>query len=101
LFLRSALDQHPNLEVELVNEHHTTLSGGVTSDQTSAILIAGRTGRKHTDEDMVLEPKAGYIRSLQQFVKRYTRGRKAMTKEEARSIILNTISLDSILNDTD
>ncbi|MFW9812284.1 MAG: hypothetical protein ACFFF9_07460 [Candidatus Thorarchaeota archaeon] len=100
LFLRSALDQHPELDVELVNEHRTTLSGGFTSDQTSAILIAGRTGRKRIDQDMNLEPKEGYMRSLQQFVKRYTRGERVITKEEARSILLNTISLDSILNDT-
>jgi hypothetical protein len=101
LFLRNALEQHPDLGVELVNEHHTTLSGGITSDQTSAILIAGRVGRKHVDQDMILEPKEGYVRSLQQFVRRYSRGKRDITKEEARFIILDKISLDSILNDKD
>ncbi|MHA2045862.1 MAG: hypothetical protein ACW99G_13785 [Candidatus Thorarchaeota archaeon] len=100
LFLRDALDHSPNLGVELVNEHHTTLSGGFTSDQTSAILIAGRVGRQHADSDLVLEPKEGYIRSLQQFVQRFSRDRRVMTKDEARSILLNKISLDSILDDS-
>jgi len=100
LYLRNALNQHPNLGLELVNEHRTTLSGGATSDQTSAILIAGRTGRKHIDQDMVLEPKVGYVRSLQQFVKRHTRGTRKLTKEEARSILIGNISLDTILDET-
>ncbi|MHA2159155.1 MAG: hypothetical protein ACXABE_09670 [Candidatus Thorarchaeota archaeon] len=82
LFLRNALSQNPGLGVELVNEHHTTLSGGFTSDQTSAILIAGRSGRQHVDKDMVLEPKQGHVRSLQHFVQRFDK-----------------ISLDSILKD--
>ena len=99
LFLRDILGQHSDLGVELVNEHHTTLSGGFTSDQTSAILIAGRVGRQHVDKDMVLEPKEGYVRSLQQFVRRSTLGRKDISKEEARSIILDKISLDGILED--
>ena len=97
LYLRDALGQYPDLGVELVNEHHTTLSGGFTSDQTSAILIAGRVGRQYTDADMILEPKEGYVRSLQQFVRRFTRSRKDISKEEARSILLDKISLDSIL----
>jgi hypothetical protein len=99
LFLRNALGHHPDLGVELVNEHRTTLSGGVTSDQTSAILIAGRVGRPHVDRDMVLEPKEGFVRSLQQFVRRSTRGRRNISKEEARSILLDKISLDSILDE--
>jgi len=99
LYLRDALGQYPNLGVELVNEHHTTLSVGVTSDQSSAILIAGRVGRQHTDTDTILEPKDGYIRSLQQFVRRSTHDKRDISKEEARSILLDKISLDSILDD--
>jgi hypothetical protein len=99
LFLRDALDQHPELGVELVNEKHTTLSGGFTSDQTSAILIAGRTGRQHLDKDLVLEAKEGYVRSLQQFVLRVSRGKKVLSKEEGRSILLDKVSLDSILDE--
>jgi hypothetical protein len=99
LFLRDALDQHPELGVELVNEKHTTLSGGVTSDQTSAILIAGRTGRQHLDKDLVLEAKEGYVRSLQQFVLRASRGKKVLSKEEGRAILLDKVSLDSMLDE--
>lgn len=99
LYLRNALGQYPDLGIELVNEHHTTLSGGFTSDQFSAILIAGRVGRQHIDSDMFLEPKDGYIRSLQQFVRRSTHGRSDISKEEARSILLDKISLESVLDD--
>ncbi len=97
LYLRDALSKYPDLEIELVNEHHTTLSSGVTSDQTSAILIAGRTGRPQNDTDKVLEPKEGYIRSLRQFVRRYTRGKRSLSPREARSILLDEVSLDSFL----
>jgi hypothetical protein len=100
LYLRDALGQNPNLGVELVNEHHTTLSGGVTSDQSSAILIAGRVGRQYIDTDFILEPKDGFIRSLQQFVRRSTHDKRDISKEEARSILLDKISLNSFLDDT-
>ncbi|MFW9810534.1 MAG: hypothetical protein ACFFE6_14240 [Candidatus Thorarchaeota archaeon] len=99
LFLRDALNQSPNLEIELVNEHHTTLSGGVTSDQSSAILIAGRAGRQQTESDMLLEPKTGYVQSLRQYVRRVTRGRRNLSADEARAILLDKISLNSILED--
>ena len=99
LYLRDVLGQYPGFGIELVNEHHTTLSGGVTSDQFSAILIAGRVGRQHTDKDMFLEPKDGYIRSIQQFVRQSTHGKSDISKEEARSILLDKISLESILDD--
>ncbi|MFX1481809.1 MAG: hypothetical protein ACFFCP_01320 [Promethearchaeota archaeon] len=97
LYLREALSQYSNLGIELVNEHHTTLSGGFASDQSSAILIAGRTGRQYTDADMHLEPKAGYVRSLRQFVRRLTRGKRNLSTEEARLILLNETSLDRVL----
>jgi hypothetical protein len=99
LFLRDALNQSPHLEIELVNEHHTTISGGVTSDQSSAILIAGRAGRQQTESDMLLDPKAGYVRSLRQYVKRVTRGRRNISADEARAILLDKTSLNSILED--
>ncbi|MFW9982594.1 MAG: hypothetical protein ACFFE3_11855 [Candidatus Thorarchaeota archaeon] len=99
LYLREALSQSPQLEIELVNEHRTTLSGGFTSDQSSAILIAGRAGRQQTESDTLLEPKTGYVRSLRHFVKRFTRGRREISAEEARDIILNKISLNSILEE--
>ncbi|MBY8996711.1 MAG: hypothetical protein KGD60_03180 [Candidatus Thorarchaeota archaeon] len=97
LYLRNMNHQFPGLNVELVNEHRTTLSGGVTSDQTSAILIAGRLGRPQTENDRVLEPKEGYIRSLKLLVQRFTRGKRDISKDEARAILLGETSLDSIL----
>ncbi|MHA2058177.1 MAG: hypothetical protein ACW979_11160 [Candidatus Thorarchaeota archaeon] len=97
LYLRDMNHQFPGLDVELVNEHHTTLSGGVTSDQTSAILIAGRSGRPHTENDRVLEPKEGYVKSLKLFVQRFTRGKREISKDEARAILLGETSLDCIL----
>jgi hypothetical protein len=89
--------QFPGLDIELVNEHRTTLSGGVTSDQTSAILIAGRYGRAQVENDVVLEPKEGFIRSLQLFIKRSTRDNREISKDEARAILLGDVLLDSIL----
>jgi hypothetical protein len=97
LYLRNMNHQFPSLNVELVNEHHTTLSGGATSDQTSAILIAGRSGRPQTENDSVLEPKEGYIKSLRSFVQRFTRGKRKISKDEARAILLGETSLDCIL----
>ncbi len=97
LYLRNMNNQFSSLDIELVNEHHTTLSGGVTSDQTSAILIAGRSGRPHTENDINLEPKEGYVKSLQLLVQRSTRGKREISKDEARSILLGETSLDSVL----
>ena len=97
LYLRDMDHHYPDLDIELVNEHHTTLSGGVTSDQTSAILIAGRTGRSHTENDRVLEVKVGYVKSLKSYVRRSTRGKREITSDEARAILLGETSVDSIL----
>lgn len=99
LYLRKMNQKYSDLEVELVNEHHTTISSGVTSDQSSAIIIAGRTGRRQTENDSVLEPKEGYVKSLKLFVRRYTRSKRELSTDEARAILLGELSLDHILND--
>ena len=99
LYLRNMNREFPDLDIELVNEHHTTLSSGVTSDQSSAIIIAGRVGRLQTENDRVLEPKEGYVKSLKLFVQRHTRGTRKISTTEARAILLGKISLDSILTD--
>jgi hypothetical protein len=99
LYLRRMVQEFPSLEIELVNEHHTTLSGGVTSDQSSAIIIAGRTGRPQGEKDRILEPKKGYIRSLKAFVHRFTRGGTTISSEQARAILLGELSLDCVLKD--
>ena len=99
LYLRTMKTEFPDLDIKLVNEHHTTISGGVTSDQSSAIIIAGRNGRSLTEDDRVLEPKEGYIKSLKMFVRRFTRGTRNITTDEARTILLGEVSLDSVLAD--
>ncbi len=98
LYLRTMHEEFPNLNVELVNEHRTTLSSGITSDQSSAILIAGRSGRLHEASDRILEPKVGYVRSLKLFVQRFTRGKREITTDEAHAILLGELSLDRILS---
>ncbi|MFX1559588.1 MAG: hypothetical protein ACFFBL_03275 [Promethearchaeota archaeon] len=99
LYLRNMNQEFPILDIELVNEHHTTLSGGVTSDQSSAIIIAGRIGRPQVEKDRVLELKEGYVRSLKSFVRRHTRGKREISSDDARSILSGNLSLDRILND--
>ncbi|MFW9962128.1 MAG: hypothetical protein ACFFCX_01065 [Candidatus Sifarchaeia archaeon] len=99
LYLRALIQQFPSLNVELVNEHRTTLSGGVTSDQSSAILIAGRSGRPHEESDKILEPKMGYVRSLKLFVRQFTRNKRELSTNEARAILFGELSLDCILTD--
>jgi hypothetical protein len=100
LYLRSMKQESPNLVIELVNEHRTTLIGGITSDQTSAIIIAGRSGRPLEENDMVIEPKEGHVKSLKLLVKRSTRGTREISTDEARAIILGNQSLDAILTGT-
>lgn len=97
LLLRAILRKAQNLEIELVNENNTTVSSGARSDESSAILIAGRNGRPLTPADTTLEAKAGYIRSIKQFVVRLTRGKRNLTSNEARAILLDEIALDDMV----
>ncbi len=97
LYLRTMDQEFPNLNIELVNEHRTTLFRGITSDQSSAIIIAGRTGRPREENDTALSPKAGYVKSLKLFVQRFTRGERELSTDEARAILLGEMSLDCIL----
>jgi hypothetical protein len=97
LLLRAILRKDQNLTIELVNEKNTTVSSGAKSDESSAILIAGRNGRPMTSADMVLEAKVGYIRSLKQFVSRLTREKRVLTSDEARAILLDEIALDDMI----
>ncbi|MDH4213255.1 MAG: hypothetical protein ACFFCT_07285 [Candidatus Odinarchaeota archaeon] len=97
LLLRAIFHKTQELEIELVNEKNTTLSGGAGSDESSAIIIAGRSGRKVISSDMLLEVKVGYIRSLKQFVIRLTRGKRALTSNEARAILLDELTFDEIV----
>jgi len=98
LTLRSFRNSTAISSLELVNEHRTTIISGARSDESAAILIAGRTGRAMTDSDINIEPKAGYIRSLKQYVSRLTRGKKSLTSNEARSLILGETTLEDVIN---
>lgn len=97
LLLRSIAKSTSNLTLELVNEKHTTIIGGARSDESSAILIAGRNGRGMTHDDIIIEPKDGYIRSLKQFVKKLTRGQRILTSTEAREILTKDEPLEDAL----
>ena len=97
LLLRAILHKTQELEIELVNEKNTTISGGARSDEFSAIIIAGRNGRKMTSSDTLLEVKVGYIRSIKQFVSRLTRGKRVLTSDEARAILLDEVAFDEIV----
>jgi hypothetical protein len=97
LLLRAIFRKTQELEIELVNEKNTTISSGAKSDESSAILIARRTGRKPTISDTLLDPKVGYIRSIKQFVNRLTWGKRALTSDEARAILLDEVTFDDIV----
>ncbi|MCK5264964.1 MAG: hypothetical protein KAJ36_07575 [Candidatus Thorarchaeota archaeon] len=97
LLLRSTKNIRMKLPIELVNEHNTTITGGARSDESAAILIAGRSGRPVNDSDMNLEPKEGYVRSLKQFVTKLTRGEKSITSKEARAILIGDSSLEDLI----
>jgi hypothetical protein len=97
LLLRSSKNIRTKLPIELVNEHNTTITGGARSDESSAILIAGRSGRPVEDSDMSLEPKEGYVRSLKQFVTKLTRGKKSITSKEARAILIGDSTLEDLI----
>ena len=97
LLLRAILRKNQELEIELVNEKNTTISGRAKSDEVSAILIAGRNGRKLTISDTLLDPKVGHIRSIKQFVIRLTKGKIVLTSSEARAILLDEVAFDDIV----
>lgn len=97
LLLRSIFSTIPDLSIELVNENHTTVIGGARSDESSAILIAGRTGRDVTSQDITLDPKEGYVRSLKQFVKKLTRGQQTISSNDAREILTKNLRLEHTL----
>ncbi|MHA1136937.1 MAG: hypothetical protein ACTSSE_10665 [Candidatus Thorarchaeota archaeon] len=97
LLLRSIRNGKLMPSVELVNEHKTTISGGPKSDESAAILIAGRTGRSASIFDLSVEPKTGYIRSVKQFVTRLTKGTKSMTSTEVRALLAGDDALEDVL----
>jgi hypothetical protein len=97
LFLREILRKDDKLVIELVNEQNTTTIG--KTDQSSAVLIAGRWGR-HLDRepDLSLDPKRGYIGSLKRLMFQFTDGKTSLSTEEAQSIISGEKPLDYFFN---
>jgi hypothetical protein len=100
LYLRGIKDRASTnrFQVEMVDERHTTKRG--KSDKSSATLIASRKGRPVSDEDFVLDTKAGYVRSLKRLVAKATEGRLTLTSAQAKSILLNEVTLDEILDNS-
>jgi hypothetical protein len=99
LFLREIRSIPKDFKVELVDERHTTRLG--KSDQSSAVLIAARKGRPVTEDDLALDVKNGYVRSLKQLFTRLTDGGKALSTAEAQAILLGETTVDGILTESD
>jgi hypothetical protein len=99
LMLREISGISDALKVEVVNEERTTLFGGSGSNESSAILIAGRRGRPVLEEDLSLEPKPGYIKSLKALVRRLNRSKQSISTELARQVVVGERSLASLLDE--
>jgi hypothetical protein len=99
LFLRGIRSISNDFSVELVDESHTTRVG--KSDQSSAVLIAIRKGRPLTEDDLILEVKSGYVKSLKQLFTRLTDGKRALSTAEAQAILLDETSVNGVLNESD
>ena len=97
LLLRSIKKSKTISSIELVNEHKTTIIGGARSDESAAILIAGRIGRPMSTSDLTVEPKEGYIRSLKRYVTRLTKGKKSITSDEARELLAGDSTLEDVI----
>ncbi|MHA1771429.1 MAG: hypothetical protein ACTSYL_02590 [Candidatus Thorarchaeota archaeon] len=93
LFLRILNWQSRRFKVELVDEHHTTLTSGSHNDQSSAALIAQRPGTSVESMSLELEHKEGYIRLLKRLFERLTGG-AVLPTVVADSILSGTLSLD-------
>ncbi|MHA2117975.1 MAG: hypothetical protein ACW98J_03565 [Candidatus Thorarchaeota archaeon] len=100
LYLRGMKDSNTQtIQIEMVDERHTTRVG--ESDKSSAALIASRKGRRVADEDLYLEVKEGYVKSLKRLVKKVTEGRLSLTSAQAFSVLQNEMLLEEILSEFD
>jgi hypothetical protein len=100
LYLRGMKDSNTQtIQIEMVDERHTTRVG--ESDKSSAALIASRKGHPVTNEDLYLETKEGYVKSLKRLVKKVTEGRLSLTSTQAASVLQNEIPLEEILSEFD
>jgi hypothetical protein len=100
LVLRPILEEIFPTEIELVDEHHTTITSGPDADISSAVLIALRPGEPITTSSLTLEPKTGHIRSLKRLANRLTNGRVAISTSEAKRVLAGTLSLKEIVTPT-
>ncbi|MCK5239451.1 MAG: hypothetical protein KAR33_07895 [Candidatus Thorarchaeota archaeon] len=97
LFLRSLVRKMPDIDIELVDERHTTSPGGYLTDQTSALLIAARTGRRPEKVDFQIESKRGFIRALQHLFTWLTNNRGELSLETAREILADETTVSEVL----
>jgi hypothetical protein len=97
LFLRGLSKNTNGPPLEMVDEKYTTLPGGYETDQTSAVLIAARSGRKPGKGDYLIEPKTGYIRALQHLFDWLTGKQNSLSIDTARAILLDECSLEDAL----
>jgi len=97
LMLRTLIQDSPDFNIELVDERYTTSPGGYLTDQTSALLIAGRVGRKPEKADLLIEPKTGFIRALQHLFSWLTNNKGEISIETARRILADEITVEDTL----
>ncbi|MHA1905814.1 MAG: hypothetical protein ACW98Y_00845 [Candidatus Thorarchaeota archaeon] len=97
LFLRSLVKGMSDIDIELVDERYTTSPGGYLTDQTSALLIGARTGRRPEEADFRIEPKMGFIRALQHLFTWLTNNRGELSIDTAREILSDDTTVSEVL----
>ena len=97
LLLRQLLRASPNIELELVDERHTTTQGGYFKDQFSAEMIALRSGRAYGSEDLLIDTKRGFIRGLQHLFAWLTDKKGTLSIDQARRILQGELTLEEVL----
>ncbi len=98
LFLRALRRRSRAFSIELIDEHHTTLTSGADNDQSSAALIALRSGPAVGEVLPALDEKTGYIRLLKRLFARLTSGGALSTKDACR-ILSGDLTLDGVVDD--
>lgn len=97
LMLRAISQDSHDFDIELVDERYTTTSGISLNDQTSALLIATRSGRKPESTDFLLLEKTGYIRALRHLFSWLTNNKGELSIETARRILADEITVEEAL----
>ncbi|TFF91943.1 hypothetical protein EU545_02500 [Candidatus Thorarchaeota archaeon] len=97
LVIRPILKHRASTDIELVDEHHTTITSGPEADISSAVLIALRSGEAVTPSTLELEPRTGHIRSLKRLVNRLTGGHRSISTAEAKRLLSGDLSLREVV----